>query len=890
MLALGTLLLAQDAYAAPKAPVSKVSPRVRRAIETGILGSSRGRPRRPGAAPVLVELDAPVTPAMLDALRAAGVELTDVDGETIAYDRFVPAHVGGTAATALETMPGVHRVALLSGAGPLPLDHSAALTGLADARGSHPALDLLTGTGVKIADDDTMVDPFQPTFFRGDAGYFDWIDVDHDGVFTPGVDAIDLNGNGVADPGETAQVVAAATVDFYGMPQAARTADFDPSVDWLYLDTNGNGVRDYGAANGFDDTTPAFGEPLFVPDDVNQNGKLDVGERVVRLGTSKFDKIYVRLADTALGLAANHVYQRGTDLSKVRIDYSKGALYGYDDAFHATGVNTIIAGDVPLVGRRWVGFAPDADLFVAWDEEDTQGLPAAGATWALTQTPDVMLYETAPWTGDALDGSDPLSTLIDSAPTVTHTCPTGDESSAGKHTSASLAAGGNMALAFIDPAAAPKGYPANQQHPVGEVEVSLDITGGLASSVTVMSGAGDVVPFDLTQAGPFTGTLANGSLYYTTVEVTPRGTQFVDAIFYAATTPPVDPPAGNWSAKVTAQTALHVDAYVNDDISGWGVGVEWDASIANDTSLIGMPAVADHCIAVGAFPDHVATSTEPWYDMYYAAYNVPATYAETQYEVRAYSPLGPRIDGVQKPDLLAPDNPWVACDGAMGTYPKPYGSFTVFGGTSGAAPHVTGVAALLAQAGIRGDAARSALRGGAFVDATTGAVPNATYGYGRLNAGGALGVSTPETGAPTIALTFSPESPTTKDTVEITPTVASPNGATGLEVKWDDGYDGTWDTAYTAPAPHALTATTAGKVPVKARVRDAAGHIAEAVVWVVFNEPGMSTSGAGGAASHAMAKGGGCGCRAVGAADDPSAGAAVALLAAAVLVRGRRRR
>ena len=455
------------------------------------------------------------------------------------------------------------------------------------------------------------------------------------------------------------------------------------------------------------------------------------------------------------------------------------------------------------------------------------------------------------------------------------------------------------------PTAAPKGYPAADQSPIGEVELALDITGGKASTATLTSPAADVITLDFTKTQ--SGTLANGSLYYATIEITARGTQFMDVIVYSAGPTPVDPPAGEWSLAILASTALHVDAYLNDDVSSWGVGVEWDAAIANDTSLVGIPSVADHCIAVGAHPGHVATAATPWFEMYYGDYNVPANYAETQGQVRAYSPLGPRIDGVQKPDVLAPDNPWAASDHVAGQYEKAYASYNVFGGTSGASPHVTGVAALLAQAGLHSDAARDAMRAGAWVDSTTGAVPNATYGYGRLDAAGALGVTTVETGSPSITLSVSPSTPTTASGAEITPVVEGPDGgAAGLQVKWDDGYDGTWDTAYAAPAPHKVTSATPGELPFKARVRDAAGHVAEAVIWVKFGEAmpgadggvdggpspadaGRSDAGDGGASGGGPPGKSGCGCRTVDLVSSTPKCAA-GLFAALALVAARRRR
>jgi MYXO-CTERM domain-containing protein len=127
------------------------------------------------------------------------------------------------------------------------------------------------------------------------------------------------------------------------------------------------------------------------------------------------------------------------------------------------------------------------------------------------------------------------------------------------------------------------------------------------------------------------------------------------------------------------------------------------------------------------------------------------------------------------------------------------------------------------------------------------------------------------------------------------------SGSSGLQVKWDDGYDGTWDTAYAAPAPHAITSKTAGPVPTKARVRDAAGHVAEAVVWVTFGAAGSSSAsssgasgsgGEGGGSGHVIApKSSGCGCRTAGARSGASfAGASLAALALVVARRRRRAR
>ena len=824
---------------ADASPRTEIDPNVVRALDTGLLGAFQKTTPRPGETTVLIELEHDADPAALAMLARAGVKLAFVDGKPLAWDRFVPADVTKASLAALAKLPAIARVSSPGPRGPLPLDQSAKLLRLADARGARPDLDLLTGAGTLIADIDSLVDPFEPAFFRGDAGYYDWIDVDGDGVFTPGKDAIDLDQNGAADSSEVASSILARTVNYYGTDVGERTStDFDPSVDFLYLDTNGNGARDYGAAKGFDDTTPAFGEPLFVPDDVDRNGKLDVGERVVRLGTSKFRKIYVNLGYPPY--TASHVFERGVDLSATKTDYSGGALEGFPDAFHATGVNTILVGDVPLVGRRWVGLAPDADVEVIWDVEQTQnGMPVKGFTWAMQDKPDVALFELAVWTGLPLDGSDALSTMIDTAVTknqLTATCPTGDQGSARKHAHADVAASQQTSLAFDLPAKTKGG-----QGPLTYVDVSINVRGGTPDTITIQGPNGESASF--TAAIP--GTFSTGDSYYATSQLTKRGTLFYDMILYADATqkdPPL--PTGTWHVDVTAPgTALSVDAYVADDKSSWAEGAAWDGSIATNAATIGVPSTADHCIAVNASPDHVASADAPWYDLYfYSEYDVPPNYTETQGQIRAYSPRGPRIDGVMKPDVTAPDNPWVA-NVTIPTAKYPYGSYSVFGGTSGASPHVTGTAALLAQAGIRGDAARDAMRSGAIVDSDTGTVPNGDYGYGRLDAGGALGVKTAGVD-PSVTLSVSPANPSVTDAITIIATAKSNDGNdAALQAKWDDGYDGTWDTTYAAIAPHPTNIIVAGKYPFKVRVRNASGHIAEAVVWADVGD-GLPPDGA----------------------------------------------
>lgn len=100
--------------------------------------------------------------------------------------------------------------------------------------------------------------------------------------------------------------------------------------------------------------------------------------------------------------------------------------------------------------------------------------------------------------------------------------------------------------------------------------------------------------------------------------------------------------------------------------------------------------------------------------------------------------LGPTRDGRLKPDLTAPGfsimTPATRPAAAGGT-----GTYTAANGTSVAAPHVTGVIALLLahDGSLTAGGVRQALLTAARADSFTGAVPNQSWGRGKLDAGAA---------------------------------------------------------------------------------------------------------------------------------------------------------
>ncbi len=114
-----------------------------------------------------------------------------------------------------------------------------------------------------------------------------------------------------------------------------------------------------------------------------------------------------------------------------------------------------------------------------------------------------------------------------------------------------------------------------------------------------------------------------------------------------------------------------------------------------------------------------------------------------------FSSKGPTVDGRVKPNISAPgyDVPssvnnkqfagWMTDKTLLKTvFQNDTQYWTAFSGTSMAAPHVTGIVALLLQANpnLTASQVKDILETTATVDNNTGAVPNMQYGYGKVNA------------------------------------------------------------------------------------------------------------------------------------------------------------
>ena len=530
----------------------------------------------------------------------------------------------------------------------------------------------VTGRGVVVADIDSGVDVLHPAFFHADGGLFEWIDINDNGVFEPGVDAIDYNRDAQASLSEVARVLDGTLIpDFSSEGVINRDKLLDPTLDWLYTDQNRDFKRNAGEQEGFLESDPGYGEPAFVVDDVNGNGVLDPGERVALLDTSKIWKF----------VSGAREYLRGIDLIE------SANTRAIDQSFHGTSVSGILLGGQRGYHAR-IGVAPDAEL-IMYNNYDTRDLPQG---WeddlqirfvqdAQLSGAHMVLHEwTSPFTSP-MDGSSNLEAAMDVAYAngVAQVNPLGNLNRSQKHLTVPVTAQQDASLEFVVGAGFQSGA---SVLPYTIVYTSLQWRSEQTPGVVLISPDGRELKIDLNTTAQLL-TMPGGTSVAMAYDRTPRATSLLRLTIYNAdnTTPLTQ---GRWAIRL--EDILEDDvvyARVSDFYSSWGVGVRWSAPTTDSTTL-SFPSTADSAIGVAAYggrSDMVDDGTVVG-------------------QLRGYSGRGPRVDGQRAVDIAAPDDPYSPLAATPQARANGWGRswYGPFGGTSGAGPHVAGALALSIEA------------------------------------------------------------------------------------------------------------------------------------------------------------------------------------------------
>ena len=203
------------------------------------------------------------------------------------------------------------------------------------------------------------------------------------------------------------------------------------------------------------------------------------------------------------------------------------------------------------------------------------------------------------------------------------------------------------------------------------------------------------------------------------------------------------PRNGVWKITLTGKTITQDGLY---DVWLAGSSIKADADGASPeittgaifSKLVGMPATSKDGITVGAY-----VSKWSWTAIDSKKYSYAGTDRTNNYAT--FSSMGPTRDGRQKPDVSAPGQ---AIAAALSTsfsadiaLTLPGGKYLIEQGTSMATPHVTGLIALMLQAKptLTSAQIKNILQSTSRKDALTGTVPNAQWGYGKVDAVAAMG-------------------------------------------------------------------------------------------------------------------------------------------------------
>lgn len=662
----------------------------------------------------------------------------------------------------------------------------------------------LTGQGIVIGDIDGTIDVFHPSFFQADGGLYPWIDADGDGRFSPGQDAVDLDGDGQAGPGETLRLLDGALHFTMSWDRPWTENDdgvLQPELDWLYADANGNGERDFGPLAGFGEADPTYGERLFLADDVDGNGLLDPGEKLLALGSSKIRAHY--------SLHSSQERRRGVDLIRV----PRPTV-----ASHGTGVVGILVGNV--AGRSaFTGMAPDAEVvFVDQDGsegDDSASQLIAGLDW-LGRQPGVrvVLHEYGWPLFTFGDGSTNLEQAID-----------------------------ELGRADVVQCTAAHNFAESPMHAVGRVpargtwELPLEVFDYPGYSVVVVYGTlrwrqpemplGITLIFDdgeVLRVQEHGAQLPDGrTVVGTAAERSARGTWMINFYYYRLRSNElVELPPGRLTVQIDNPGAAAQDAdFFTADDTGAATLIALQDDLTS-AGTVAWPGTADTAITVGAYRGNF----ELWGD------------GIEQGALRGYSGRDPRIDGESVLDLAAPDDsPTAAADPAL-----PWGQYNVFSGTSGALPVVAGTVALLRQARPELDAAAilAQLHRTARQDRFTGAaLPHPGWGYGKVDAFAAIFEDRPPGNTPPRARVQLEGEAFAGRPVRLDAGASSDmeDGAAGLLYRWDLGYDGTWEGEAAPAAQWSFGPVAAGSYWVLLEVLDSGGLTDRALLQVEVVEP-----------------------------------------------------
>jgi len=402
---------------------------------------------------------------------------------------------------------------------------------------------------------------------------------------------------------------------------------------------------------------------------------------------------------------------------------------------HGTHVAGTIAGNGKSYFGKYVGIAPEADILVikGGDGSFTSTRMIDGLTYARTKAiaagkPVVVNWSIGGQSGPH-DGTRDYEVAVDNFsldPGRVVAISAGNDGALTIHREGSISSGGTTTVSVNVPTYTPTAGSANDKF---TLELWFDTSVGMNATITSPNG--------ISVSASSTGSSSSSNDSDGSIDiynyVGANGNRYVQVAVQDRDT--LRPPrAGTWTLSLSGATnSSSFEAW----LVSWKVGSQ-DVSIVggNTQKTVSSPGNSKGAITVGS---HVTRNA--WLSINGSGYVYSSTSNPPLGSLSTFSGIGPTADGRLKPDIAAPGqgivssmSGWAASATSI-TRITPDGKHYLTQGTSMASPHVAGAAALLLQISKNLTAAqvKSLMTTTANVDASTGTVPNYSWGYGKLD-------------------------------------------------------------------------------------------------------------------------------------------------------------
>jgi subtilisin family serine protease len=399
---------------------------------------------------------------------------------------------------------------------------------------------------------------------------------------------------------------------------------------------------------------------------------------------------------------------------------------------HGTHVAGIAAGADAMFG----GVAPSADLIIVktsfQEAHIADGIRYIFRVAGELGRPAVVNLSLGGH-GDAHDGSDPLSQIIDAetGPGRIVCCAAGNEGNDNIHAQIAVPQGGIRTVQFRIPAS-------STSNAIRFAALNGWYSGRDRFEIAVRSPGGFQTPYQgIIQQGPAVKvhSLSEGRVRITTPGIDPTNG---DHNFFIEILPPfgADLPVmpGTWRLRLRAMEVNNgqVDVWALDNSDR--LDVIFVGRCVQDTMKIGSPGSAASAITVASY-----TTKTQWQDL-------RGNWQEMGMElndISDFSSEGPLRNGSLKPDVMAPGAMIVSALSADSSAPPAYvvsRGYRAMAGTSMAAPLICGLVALLLERHpqLNFEEAKAWLRVSSQIPKQSPGVYESKYGYGLIDAFGLI--------------------------------------------------------------------------------------------------------------------------------------------------------